>query len=189
MKPWTAAFTLIELLIVVAIIGILAAIAVPNFLNAQTRAKVAKTEGEMRNFVTAQEMYRMDNGSYPPHFHTAWQNKFLSTPVAYVSSMPKDIFMNTKTPDTRAYAFTFGEYHREPIFNADGSILHDPDYRLQNNPADVRRAYTNRPNAYELWSLGPNQRLDFDDFGRQGFIYYNASNGTLSIGDIVWVRP
>ncbi|MGI6458320.1 MAG: prepilin-type N-terminal cleavage/methylation domain-containing protein [bacterium] len=57
MRNGVSAFTLIELLIVVAIIGILAAIAVPNFLNAQIRAKVSKTESEMRSFVTAQEMY------------------------------------------------------------------------------------------------------------------------------------
>jgi len=59
-------FTLIELLIVVAIIGILAAIAIPNFLQAQTRSKVARAEAEMRQVATALESYYIDNNVYPP---------------------------------------------------------------------------------------------------------------------------
>jgi prepilin-type N-terminal cleavage/methylation domain-containing protein len=58
-------FTLIELLIVVAIIAILAAIAVPNFLEAQTRAKVARVNNDLRAMATAIETYRVDHNSYP----------------------------------------------------------------------------------------------------------------------------
>lgn len=56
------AFTLIELLIVVAIIGILAAIAVPNFLNAQMRAKIARGLSDMRSLSTGIEQLRLDKG-------------------------------------------------------------------------------------------------------------------------------
>jgi prepilin-type N-terminal cleavage/methylation domain-containing protein len=59
------AFTLIELLIVVAIIAILAAIAVPNFLEAQIRSKVSRAQADMRSLATAIESYRVDNNSYP----------------------------------------------------------------------------------------------------------------------------
>jgi prepilin-type N-terminal cleavage/methylation domain-containing protein len=59
------AFTLIELLIVVAIIAILAAIAVPNFLEAQVRAKAARAKSDMRSLATAVETYRIDNNAYP----------------------------------------------------------------------------------------------------------------------------
>ncbi len=59
------AFTLIELLIVVAIIAILAAIAVPNFLEAQVRSKIARVKSDHRTLVTAIESYRVDNPAYP----------------------------------------------------------------------------------------------------------------------------
>lgn len=59
------AFTLIELLIVVAIIAILAAIAVPNFLEAQVRAKVSRARADMRSAATAIEARAVDkNGGH-----------------------------------------------------------------------------------------------------------------------------
>ena len=58
-------FTLIELLIVVAIIGIIAAIAIPNLLNAIDRGKQKRTMADMRSIGTAIESYAVDNNFYP----------------------------------------------------------------------------------------------------------------------------
>lgn len=97
----TYAFTLIELLIVVAIIGILAAIAVPNFLNAQIRAKIAKAESELRTISTALESYRIDNNIYPPWLDESGNQKNpvnrrlipLTTPISYMPIVPQDPFL------------------------------------------------------------------------------------------------
>jgi general secretion pathway protein G len=58
-------FTLIELLIVVAIIGIIAAIAIPNLLNAIQRGKQKRTMADMRSIATAIEAFSVDNNRYP----------------------------------------------------------------------------------------------------------------------------
>ena len=58
-------FTLIELLIVVAIIGIIAAIAIPNLLNAIDRGKQKRTMADMRSIGTAVESYSIDFNFYP----------------------------------------------------------------------------------------------------------------------------
>lgn len=58
-------FTLIELLIVVAIIGIIAAIAIPNLLNAINRGRQKRTMADIRSVATAIESYSVDNNFYP----------------------------------------------------------------------------------------------------------------------------
>ena len=57
-------FTLIELLIVVAIIGILAAIAIPKFAATKDKAKLASVKTDLRNSMTAQEAYFSDFATY-----------------------------------------------------------------------------------------------------------------------------
>ena len=65
MKRNAKGFTLIELLIVVAIIGIIAAIAIPNLLNAIDRGKQKRTMADLRSIGTAIEEYSIDNNFYP----------------------------------------------------------------------------------------------------------------------------
>ena len=57
-------FTLIELMIVVAIIGILAAIAIPNFMSYQCKAKASEAKSNLGNLMTAQEAYRAEYDMY-----------------------------------------------------------------------------------------------------------------------------
>lgn len=90
MKRNSKGFTLIELLIVVAIIGIIVAIAIPNLLNAIQRAKQRRTMGDMRSAATAVEAYAVDLNRYPPAAGSydlpfALGSSTMSTMATYIS--------------------------------------------------------------------------------------------------------
>lgn len=58
-------FTLIEMMIVVAIIAILVAILVPNFMRARAQAQTAACEANLKEIATALELYQTDHQTYP----------------------------------------------------------------------------------------------------------------------------
>ena len=58
-------FSLIEVLVVVVIISILAAVVVPRIMDEPDRARVVRAEQDIRALVTALNLYRLDNATYP----------------------------------------------------------------------------------------------------------------------------
>jgi general secretion pathway protein G len=81
-------FTLMELIIVVAIIGILAAIVLPNLLNPPVRAREAALKTDLRTIRDAIDQYYGDKGHYPASIEALVEEK-------YLRSMPRDPFTGT----------------------------------------------------------------------------------------------
>lgn len=176
-------FTLIELLIVVAIIGILAAIAVPNFLNAQIRAKIARVQSDQRALAQAIEAYQVDNNTFPQDgddleafnpqdFNSAARMRVLTTPVSYIGTLPTDPFHTVELEFTNKEILFPGPSPHTYAYNTWGAFQSD-GFQPPNQ---------GRPNNYGLTSIGPNQNYD----AQAGFpTQYNASNGLISAGDII----
>ncbi len=60
-----AAFTLLELMLVVVIISLLAAIVAPQIVGRSREAKIGTAKGQIANFESALELYKLDNDNYP----------------------------------------------------------------------------------------------------------------------------
>lgn len=174
-------FTLIELLIVVAIIGILAAIAVPNFLNAQVRAKISRNYSDFRALSTASSMYRLDHNEYPrdPNDDPAGKSWLvnvvmtaLTTPIAYIGTIPQDPF-STATG-------TIGNWSNECC--QAGTYIYSAEQNKK-----VRISGIMFKDSISFGSIGP------DGVWTLGMNFknsrYDMSNGVVSDGDVVMFFP
>lgn len=188
MTPKTKAFTLIELLIVIAIIAILALIAVPNFLEAQTRAKVSRTLGDLNAMSTAMESYHIDEGAYPMS-DAGFSTRLLTTPLAYMTSLPQDPFLNGKQTDLgdgySPYYFYVCGPAGDPPKGGYLALCKDWQTNMLYIEPKESREYDPRypcPALYQIRSFGPNKFWNYS-------YPYNPTNGTVSEGDITLFGP
>ncbi|MCA9432834.1 MAG: prepilin-type N-terminal cleavage/methylation domain-containing protein [Candidatus Omnitrophica bacterium] len=202
-------FTLIELLIVIAIILILIAIALPNFLEAQIRARIAKAQSEMKTLATATVSYRLDWNNVDPVGsgpgpvggveRISWwgfASYALTTPVAYLTSIPVDPFSEYLWEENHSFRdivdppYTIIRNTGIPASWRIGSVPNN-NAEIQEKaggPVEVSETFSRRAchSGFIYYSSGID-RVDSTVWGTPRF--YSPTNGTQSFGDLYEFGP
>jgi len=188
------AFTLIELLVVVTVIAILAAIGLPNYIEAQTRAKVTRALADLQTMRVAAESYHVDAIVYPrmswgaAPFNDQYEGQgsalqpiygtfgnWVTTPLAYLQRF--DFLDPFAGPDEDARAdiriYTYHDLRtwRDLVTN------HSPS-----SPPDLAK-FEQYFGNYALMSVGPD-RTQGGETGVYFWLQYDPTNGTSSPGNI-----
>jgi len=173
-------FTLIELLIVIAIIAILALIALPNFLEAQVRAKAATAKANIRSIAVAFEAYFVDYNTYPYRYQGGvgsgierqWQN-FAGGVGAYTAGLygPIQYLTNERIVDDPFRDDPMKQPNIEMVnfLNAKQcAVLYTGDWNGTDRdrllaPAPVRLNGSDAPVRFAKWAMfsrGPDRKWD-----------------------------
>lgn len=181
----------------VAIIGILAAIAVPNFLNAQFRAKLARCYSDLKAVQTAIGTYTVDHNWAPfdrGEERLNGESYFaLTTPIAYLSSITacRDPFSSKTADSITGNNYLYCDY---------GAPLRAG--KTDSEMVERKVEYAAAGVTYIMVSLGPNRQTDWEwtNWGAglralktpakagvngNGGCFYSISNGLRSNGDII----
>lgn len=102
-SPIKSGFTLIEVLVVVAIIGVLASLVVANVLGVRQRGRDAQRKSDLRQIQAALELYRADQGAYPASLPATCNSAFTGGGNTYLSKTPCDPLSTTST----SYRYTY----------------------------------------------------------------------------------
>lgn len=139
-------FTLLELLVVMAIIGILAAIGMSSYGTVQSKARDARRKSDLENVARALEMYYNDNKAYPGSI--AWDAKWATGATVYMEKTPKD---------------TKGAYLYEPQNVGTGTNNGYRLYARLENTKDSKVAHdaTYDPGTYQDKLCGTTKRCNY----------------------------
>ncbi len=177
-------FTLIELLIVIAIIAILALIAVPNFLEAQVRAKTARMVSDLRTLADTMATYHLDHGAWPPH-RTANDQEIdypdryfpLTTPIAYLTNIPAQDAFYTHDITGQGGSLQWVSWTNFASFRVGHPLwgaIHTHGWLLRSRGPDAENESNAVRNAFML-----------DGLAAAPSLLYSPTNGTVSRGDLI----
>ena len=195
-------FTMIELLIVIAIITVITAIAVPNLISANVKAKVKGIKAEMGSIAIALEDYRMDEGDYPVEPGSlGYGPDVIAKPNIDFDDPTDAIGLGQLVfPDGASDPVYLYRIPGDP-FNDGGEEEWDGTSGAHNNhysyfTADASgTASSTEAKYWALVSYGPDKDLDITSYSNARDAYdngtdlYDPDSGITSNGDIVIIGP